>query len=705
MASPLALPPDRPGDMRAIRINTSRTVNVELPDGGTRDITFTAGTVGYLLFDIPERDKCAVQLINHMGQRLDCTVPRRLIDIGELSSNFTIRQPRIVQSQRATTISHLRANDAAGRAIRFLWDDLHTNASVLGDLRLKTDSLNEVLDDPSKKRDAINTIIASFSNQSWTAVNTPGLPISAFHNVPRITQTEPRILGSQTMIYLRVYIDGDRFATYTGRSGDPIQRQKQHDKGIRDDTNGLQHYKEARKYPAANRYALQMMLLTDASEIVIKMAETTLCCLLGTWHPALTRSSHTRLQDELGSGSTGSINHMVLMSSFGTVVANALERANYPKLGGEAREWIRYKIQTADRRSMLVYRWQSSVVRLDNQLAFNLQFGGRAGDTEKCFRIQSKLGHLPGIKKGVPLVVSVEVMEDGKPHPTPWYRGPIHGAWDNCHELHSFTIKVEWKDQATNQWYTYPAGYHDIISVFEQRPGDSTITRDWRKATCILQFFHNRRYRNPPSYLRSHYSPLIREAVYDHLSQSISFQIVPQVALDPPAHVSFAQNFMSLGKASESSWPAIAVGLRPHQSWFGSSANLASCVLCQQSRGSIKNPLTLGCGKREGDFHVAADEPHRDRILQASCRLCWGMFRRPCIWVKIAQWTEDSTGAAVNKLRGIHPSYYGAAITPEYNGGAIPIEAPMTVETYQQLEADMEETAALDDGLGDDEQD
>ncbi|UZP36895.1 hypothetical protein NXS19_004711 [Fusarium pseudograminearum] len=347
---------------------------------------------------------------------------------------------------------------------------------------------------------------------------------------------------------------------------------------------------------------------------------------------------------------------------------------------------------------MLVYRWQSSVGTVGKQLGLVARFGSvSTGDIEKGFGIHVKLDHLPGIKKGEPLVISVEVMEDGKPHPTPWYRGPIHGAWDNCHELHSFTIKVEWKDQASNQWYTYPVGYHEVISVFEQRPGDSTITRDWRKATCILQFFHNRRYRNPPSYLLSHYSPLIREAVYDHLSQSISFQIVPQVALDPPAHVSFAQNFMSLGRASESSWPAIAVGPQPQLSWFGGGkGHLPSCVLCQQTIASHKSSLTVGCSKRKGDFHVAADEPNRDRILQASCRLCWGIFRRPCIWVKFGQWRED---------RGIPPSYYGAAITPKYSGAAIPIEAPMTVETYQQLEADMEETAALDDGLGDEEED
>ncbi|RGP61327.1 hypothetical protein FLONG3_10561 [Fusarium longipes] len=722
MATPLAPPPDNPAPnldaqpaMRAIRISTSHQMTIDLSNGSSRNITIPAGTVGYLTREIPP-NKCEVQLVNDKGQRLDCTVPRRVVEMGKYSSQFAFRHPRMRQGQLVTTLSSQRANDPTGKAIRFLWDDIHANMGALSSLGLKIDKIAVVLNDQTKKRDALNIIIASFSNPAWTALNTPGLPINAFRNVPRITDSSPTISDNQIMVYLRIYIDGTRFATYAGRSIQPITRQRQHETATEDPTNHSPHYVTARTFPKANRYALQMMLLTDQPETVISMAETTLCCLLGTWNPALSQPSQTAIQSDLRSADVSAVSHKLLMASFCSIVGNALQRANYPIMRGvgcnwnlplhepsrERREWIRYPLKTSDNRSMLVYRCQSRARLLYPRGMDNPALGvhlacGSGTDANSSFAIMCCLDNMPGLTAGHPVIFSIELMEDQKPHPTPWYRGPVHGAWSNSHELHSFGIKVEWKDETNNQWYTYPVRPETKLKMF---PGaDSAVTYQWKKATSILQLLHNRRYRNPPSYLPPSFRPLIRHVVYDHLDQSVSFEQVPQVVVDPPSHVSFQHNFEKLINASDTRWPEIAVGVRPPMSWFNQSTGTirpGPCLMCMQLRGQS---LVSHCSNREGNFAVAANEPHRDRILQGSCGMCWLVFRRPCIWIKHG-FARDPDGGQYGVI--LPPEYEGVGIAPQYKGEAIPIEAPMTLEMYEDCKAN-QGLADADDEVVDEE--
>lgn len=537
------------------------------------------------------------------------------------------------------------------------------------------------------------------------------------------------------LIYVRIYILDGHFAVYVGQTGQeyPIKRQRDHEDAIRNHTNDSPHYREARRYPEGNRYTIQMMILDDADRVLSAMAETTICCLLQTWHKDVVRPSQHSIHETMSSGAAESIAHRLLMTSLNNTARAALQRANYPLLKGvgcnwslplqearnDRRQWIRYEVNTADKRVMLIYRWQSLTTTYYTPAGGQEQIGVSAnfwsnqgtkdttGKTMSGFRVEQTLDGLPGMKKGIPIILSIELMKDGKPHPQPWYRGPIHGAWDNCHELHSFAIKVEWKDESNDQWYTYPLQPTRVLQPYAKTQGDSTVTADWRKATSILQFLHNRRYRNPPVYLESTLRPFIKSVVYDHLAQTVRFERVDETIVNPPSHVSSSHNVRELAKAKETYWPDIAVGRMPEDGWFGrigGGNTKPACLLCGMARGFNTDSVVGGCNKRQGNFHVAADEADRDRILQGSCRLCWEFYRRPCIWVK-ANFARDPSRATSKHYIFLPDNYRLAGFGDKYSGPAIAIVAPMSLEMYRQFEANEEELAAARDAIGNGEED
>ncbi|KAJ4250931.1 hypothetical protein NW762_011581 [Fusarium torreyae] len=735
MASPVAPPPQgnpitgsnvQPEDMPAVRVRNKGTALVKLPDGSSKNVDIDSGTLGYLVRQ--EGNLCDVEIINKTNQRAVCKIPRNQLDVGKPNSQFVVELPRLQQASQISQVSNQRAKDPAGKALTLIWNDLQKNLSLLGELGLRSDVYEGILNNPSEKQRVLNALIGSFGNKAWEALNAPELPLDAFRNLPRITSKEPILKPNQGLIYLRLYVEGSRFAKYGGKTTQqvPFNRQREHEGCIRDTANNSPHYREARRYSAANRHAIPVMLLTNAGSNVVALAETMLCCLLRTWDANVVHISQVTIHEALAAGAQQAIQHRMLLSALANITDNALRRANYPIFRGigcnwnlplqegfkDRREWIRYRVSTDSNRSMLVYRWQSTVTSIsqgrgETSLGARVIFFSKydkatSGQKWHGFALAQALEGLPGIKQGQPLMISIELMDDGKPHPKPWYRGPYHGAWSNSDELHSFGIKVEWKDEERGQWYTYPLEPSRVLGPFTDTPGEAAVTVSWRKATCILQFLHNRRYRNPPHYLQASFNPNIKEVVYDHLSQSLTFQQVPETVIAPPSLVSFDQNVRALGKASETIWPELNVGNMPPPSWFGRVGpghHSSACLLCMIVR-RLNQALVVGCAKREGNFNVEASEPHRDRILQGSCRLCWEYFRRPCVWAKLT--FGRNPAKAQNAADVFLPvGYEGAGIRDKYDGPAIPIEAPMTLDMYQQFEGPIDGLDSLmnfDDG-------
>ncbi|KAF5534555.1 hypothetical protein FNAPI_12324 [Fusarium napiforme] len=720
-----------PSTRRAIRIRTDCNATIDLPDGSTKTVIIKAGTNGYLVRD--RGDKYVVQLFNDKGETCFSAVPRNVVDVGVPHSQFSIQQPNVRQAPDVGTLASQRASDPAGKAIRYIWDGIQENFGVLSALGLRSHVFDSILNDPTKKREALEIIIASFLEESWKALNTPGLPVNAFRNIPRITD-DNKLEQDKALIYLRLYVKDNQFAKYAGKTSRtyPGERQKEHENATHDTTNNSPHYRVARQYPAADRHALPMMILSNANHNIVTMAETTLCYLLQTLHDDVKNVPQQFVNEALSAATHSSLENRMLMSVLHQIVRTALQRSKYPEFGGtgcnwglplhearkDKRQWFRFQKTTQDNRSMLVYRYQSAVTlvrssrtrKLGAQVSFNSKIDISSDGKKKTtgFEVIQVLENLPGIQKGKPLIFSLELMEDGKPHPTPWYRGPFHGAWSNCHELHSFAMKVEWKDETSNQWYCYPMQPQEIFSTYTRTQGDSTVTNMWRKATTILQFLHNRRYRNPPSFLHVNFRPDIKHVVYDHLTQTVGFKQVPETVMDPPSHVSNDHNIRALGKASETYWPLIKVGRLPEPAWFeyftAPPTGGTNCLLCRYAR-SMGARVIAGCSKREGNFHVAADVPGRESILKGSCCLCWEYYRRPCVWMKITD-LRPETMIRNQSFGNVMPppGYEGVSLRERYTGPAIPIQAPMGLEMYKEFEKDAKEME-FDESQVDNEED
>lgn len=85
-------------------------------------------------------------------------IARKYLEIGKTNAEFTIDLPRLPHSS-PTAITAWRATDPAGKAIVYMWDDIHVNLAPLKDLGLRSHLYQEILDDPTKKRRSLNKMI------------------------------------------------------------------------------------------------------------------------------------------------------------------------------------------------------------------------------------------------------------------------------------------------------------------------------------------------------------------------------------------------------------------------------------------------------------------------------------------------------------------------------------------------------------------
>ncbi|KAF6819932.1 hypothetical protein CSOJ01_01000 [Colletotrichum sojae] len=216
-----------------------------------------------------------------------------------------------------------------------------------------------------------------------------------------------------------------------------------------------------------------------------------------------------------------------------------VERPPREEAESTRREWLRYQVVT-EGRSMSVFRTRSHVVLAKGHARFVVMFPTTSGVKWKLEHILDELSPAPPV--GSPVVVSLHAMDDGKPHPRPWYRGPLRGAWDNSHELHSFSVTVE--------------------CLHASWGGDLSFNKSWIMATRMLQFIHNRRYKNPPPFLAESVNAEVKDVVWNHMTQAVRF--TPRTKPRPEGFrwkcavcASLADVHLSVGDGKAISWEAI----------------------------------------------------------------------------------------------------------------------------------------------------
>ncbi|KAF5659152.1 hypothetical protein FCIRC_12609 [Fusarium circinatum] len=686
---------DKAKPMLAVRTKVACEITIQDAKGNPTRFKIDSGTLGFLVED--HGQECSVQLVKSTGEMGQCRVPTNALEFGAPASDFKIDIPRLQAAKVAAHISNRRAQDPAGKAIVAMWDDVEKNKVMLREHGLRVDVYEAILNNETERRNALNAILASFSEDAWKVLNTPGLPVQKFYQLKQIEAKNPRLGNNDALIYLRLYVNNtqsDYFAKYVGQTIQeyPYDRQQQHIAFLQDPAQHGTHYREARQFSTC--YALPIMKLSE------------------TWNPRVLGLSREGLSDE---ALTATLPHRLLMTALNKITQDAFARTGFPSFPGngcnwncplqegrkERRQWTQYRLTTSEGREMSIFRCQSHVARLDYgrhyTLGMLLSFMSSRRNQEGKLQttgifLRSHLDNLPAISLGAPLIVSVELMEDGKPHADPWFRHPYHGAWDNYHELHCFSISVEWMDQATSKWYKAVVSHKDLLFPIEGEP--ATVSAAWRKATLIVQF-KNRRYSNPPPYLLESMRPNIRTLNYDHMKQVISFsQVQEQPARPPPAQVSFMDNYREMLRAIQTQWPQATLGRKPQIKFFGTKDS--ACAICRVGMVFFSKDIG-GCAKRE-EFPIAEGEDDADKIQIGSCKACWKYWRRPCIWAPLN--LGRVPGEPVDKRRPVYPPEYRGMV-PAYSKDPIPVEirAPMSMEDYYNLLNDDQENGGEQEGV------
>ncbi|KAF4817985.1 hypothetical protein CGCSCA5_v005545 [Colletotrichum siamense] len=240
-------------------------------------------------------------------------------------------------------------------------------------------------------------------------------------------------------------------------------------------------------------------------------------------------------------------------------------------------------------------------------------------------------------------------MDDGKPHATPWYRGPLHGAMDNSHELTSFSVTVEWYDESTKKWLsatiqhveTFTRGRLQLQSpsdsLHEKWGGDLAFNQPWIMATRMLQFIHNRRYENPPAFLARSLNVDVKDVVWNHMHQAVRF--VPRTKYnnaEPPKRASFKDNWAAI----QQTWPSLMIGPMPDDfDWkcavTGALTTTRLGVL--GNKRILWEPITAD--ELEPD-EIAGLGATAEEIASYTCQVCWIAYRRPCVWIKQADFVK-----------------------------------------------------------------
>ncbi|KAJ0290691.1 hypothetical protein Brms1b_005950 [Colletotrichum noveboracense] len=257
---------------------------------------------------------------------------------------------------------------------------------------------------------------------------------------------------------------------------------------------------------------------------------------------------------------------------------------------GQKHGWICYHI-TCEGREMSVFRTRSRVSQAGGRRIFKVTVPV-TGDTSwnLCYSLD-QLNPAPPID--TPLVVSIQSMDDGKPHATPCIQLPTDH-------------------------------YHRNVG------GDISYNDSWILATRILQFIHNRRYQSPPPFLARSLNVDVKDVVWNHMEQTVHF--IPRTKYnnaESPKRVTFLKNWNAL----QQTWPNLMIGPKPE----GFEWKCAVCSALATSRLPTGNkrilcqPITAG--EIEPDEIVGLGAT-AEQIASWTCQICWTAYRRPCVWIK-----------------------------------------------------------------------
>ncbi|KAK4081747.1 uncharacterized protein Triagg1_2488 [Trichoderma aggressivum f. europaeum] len=231
-----------------------------------------------------------------------------------------------------------------------------------------------------------------------------------------------------------------------------------------------------------------------------------------------------------------------------------------------------------------------------------------------------------------PCYLDFEIMEDGRPHDTPYVGCPTIGPFEDFGKASSLGIRIVWK--ADGKWLSIPIHALNWAGAI----GRGIINNDrnlalsaWFKAMTTIQIFERIIYTGPLNGFNkvAYFATAnIVELVHSHLDQSMSWIPTKSQTLAAPRLVDFEEN-CRLMYQQYLTWPTLVNPIQPppveSDFWKGQSfnhtdANLQAptikCDFCEYTQRGGQNAWSK-CERDTTieDYHV--------------CKWC-SMLNRPC---------------------------------------------------------------------------
>ncbi|KAM0546407.1 hypothetical protein ACHAPJ_010874 [Fusarium lateritium] len=474
-------------------------------------------------------------------------------------------------------------------------------------------------------------------------------------NLPKVTAA--RSARGQS-IYLRVYADlssTGKVGLYIGQTyRSLLQRQSEHERHIAVGSNML-HYRLARRSRPENRRTIELFFWDEAnkqSSSFIDMVEQTMIILFDCYHPWISRSDgsygfrpkdlHTRnhclyLRSISRQARIATDwQHSMDVVSEGCNVASPLFAFNsFPSIHS-------YKMRSSDpaTRTFTTYRRTCTFLRKWKPyfalLSYYKEDGGRV---QLYFPLKAECFQQFTPKTGY---IVFEIMDDHKPHPSPWLGCPSVGPFQNFDLPSSLGIRFEWFDETRNEWLTAPV-------VMPQMYGHAIdgVLLKWRKVLSLIQALEGITWSGTLNGLEKnlYWGPGgVTELAINHLEQTCQWVSRQGRVCSTPELADWNHNFRLMVEQFARGPTIIRLEPPPQddQFWrpteFDARSKNTGMIRCDYCTYMTTNRCIFECER----------DPRRSDIWV--CKHCYGM-NRPCSFTPVSISQNELWGNDLPLLR------------------------------------------------------
>ena len=490
---------------------------------------------------------------------------------------------------------------------------------------------------------------------------------------------------------------------YIGKTINAGRRMTNHVYGLQNPNTPGQMYRVGRQ--ARNQIFIQLLELKDVPpkqvDPILQIFEHLFVCLFQSWVKVLLRDSDTLEQTEKYFGDSiaatifsGITDRVCAITGWKPLCLTALG-LNWKTPLFESRIsrsiWtVRTISPTIEEGLVRVYTTQPRQVHVNNQGYNKVAVLKGKGLDELCW----KGAPFPGTM----VSVIVEISAEGKHHPVPFARVPEPGPFSDWEDLNRIGIRIEWMDN-DGQWYSewrqarriwsmkkYPQDAVDRFSPVAAKayPHLFQLYGQLRRFYDSLRYVVYDETEELLPWLKCGSPIIIKELVYDHLSQTITIQNQIPISRSPPTLVSFEDNTILLDELYRVHCTdgVLIIGDRPKYGLHerDKTTGVKSCAVCHE----VEYPFGRQGQECPNMPGIPEDHP-TEEAREASCRRCFDL-RRPCAHVRIKDLYE---ARGLKYLREF----------PPLKNGPEPIEVPSWCQDMGPSNDEIEEETVQGGGM------